>query len=144
MTNYKKDVFILQENKKYYKNNFDCIRLIKKIENNKVYYECVNGALSKIPERRHNSCSIKAFQKWAGGEFIGDKYPISGECVKFKIWLILSVSGEKLLKCSDKRAKYYIKKDLVKIIDAYTLQFIDDSKEKRLKELFGEGLSDFF
>jgi len=85
------------------------------------------------------------------GNFVGrqeieerDNYSDLDGCKIFATFLVLDTRGEPLLRCSQKRAAFYLKKGFARPLRDGVLQFTDDQTEKRMRELYEGPFSQFF
>jgi hypothetical protein len=63
---------------------------------------------------------------------------------QFDTFLVLSTEGKPLLRCSQKRARFYLKKGFARPVEDGVLQFTDATTEKTLAELYSGEFSEFF
>jgi hypothetical protein len=112
------------------------------IDQGRVEYRVLHGpARKKTPL---NCCSLKKFLVWAQGEFVGEDYAQLDGAKRYTTALVLNVAGQALFRCSERRAAFYLRKGFAVRVDEGTLRLIDDTTEKKLAELYQEGLSPFF
>lgn len=57
---------------------------------------------------------------------------------------VLDTSGEPLLRCSAKRAAFYLRKRFAREVEPGVLQFTDSQTEERLRALYAGGFTAFF
>jgi hypothetical protein len=134
----------IEVGKKYYHKRGVCgtVRLVLAIHDGKVDYQVLHGpALKKTP---FNTCSLKSFGLWAEGEFEGEDYHRLDGARLHGTFLVQSVAGKPLLRCSARRGRFYLKKGFAVQVDEETLRFIDDTTEKKLAYLYDGDLSPFF
>lgn len=121
------------------------IRKITKIEDGIVYYDYLHGPHKKMIVGK---TKLRKFVSWATSEI--SEEAVESEYKKYcgaklhEPHLMLSVNGEPLFKCSPKKARYYLKKNLAVSINEKTHQLITDKVEERLEYLYGDVLSPFF
>jgi hypothetical protein len=65
-------------------------------------------------------------------------------CKIFQTFLVLGVAGDPLFRCSEKRARHYLKKGYARLVAADVLQLTNDVTEKRLNLLYQGQFSEFF
>jgi len=63
---------------------------------------------------------------------------------QFDTFLVLSTEGQPLLRCSQKRADFYLKKGFARPLTEGVLQFTDDTTERTLANLYLGKFSQFF
>ena len=63
---------------------------------------------------------------------------------KFDTFRVLDTKGEPILRCSAKRAAFYLRKGFAKEVEPGVLQFTDPKTEERLRELYAGGFTEFF
>jgi len=119
------------------------VRRVRAVENGKVHYEVLHGPAS-LRRNRIGSCNLRSFLQHSRQiEEQADYSHLDGAC-RFDTFLVLSTSGASLLRCSQKRARFYLKKGFVRQVSSGVLQFTDDSTEKKLAELYLGEFSEFF
>jgi hypothetical protein len=134
----------IEVGKKYYRKRSVCgtVRQVLGICDTRVDYRVLHGpALERKP---FNSCGLHHFKQWADGEFIGDDYRRLDGAMLHRTYIVQNVAGEPIFRCGLRRKRFYLKKGFAIQLDDDTLRFIDDTTERKLKELYAEGLSPFF
>src|SRR5262249_59973248 len=107
-----------------------------------VDYQVVHGprrALSQGTGR----CKAHNFKGWEQTEERDDYSHLDG-CKRFATFLVLDTRGEPILRCSQKRAAFYLKKGYVQPAGDGVLQFTDDQTERRLRALYPAAFSEVF
>src|SRR5262249_54347453 len=134
----------IQPGKKYYQKRGLCgtVREVLAIHGGQVEYRVLHGpALKRTPR---NTCSLRNFVQWADGEFEGEDYHRLDGAKLHRTYLVQSVAGEPIFRCSARRGRFYLKKGYARKVDDETLRFTDDTTEKKLAHLYGGKLSPFF
>jgi hypothetical protein len=134
----------IEVGKKYYRKRGVCgaVRLVLAVEGDRVRYRVLHGpALKRQPD---NACSLKNFAAWADGAFEGEDYHRLDGAKRFGTFLVQSVAGRPIFRCSDRRGRFYLRKGYAVKVDEGTLRFIDDTTEKKLAYLYDGELSAFF
>lgn len=98
------------------------------------------GALKKKGYR----CKEKNFHWHVVPDDWGDDYSKLDGCRIFPTYMVLGHKGDPIFRCSEKRAKHYLKKGFVFQVDENTLQFTNDTTEKVLEKLYEGKFSEFF
>lgn len=134
----------LEVGKKYYQKRGLCgaVRLVLALTEDRVEYEVLHGVALKKTTR--GQCSRKKFLAWTDGEFTGDDYVRLDGAKHYATVLVHNVAGEPLFRCSERRARVYIRKGYAIQVDADTLQLIDPTTERKLADLYPGQLSPFF
>jgi 5-methylcytosine-specific restriction endonuclease McrA len=88
-------------------------------------------------------CKVRNFTGWQEVAERADYTDLDG-CKVFATFLALDTRGEPLLRCSQKRADFYLRKGFARPVREGVLQFTDDQTETRLRELYGGPFSQFF
>ena len=108
-----------------------------------VEYEMLHGPKKTLRNGR-GRCKRHNFERnWQPVEEQSDYSNLDG-AVLLATYIVLDTHGTPILRCSQKRAEFYIRREFVKIIDDATLQFTDSQTEDRLKELYLGEFSQFF
>jgi hypothetical protein len=119
------------------------VRRVRAVENGKVDYELLYGPAS-ARRKPAGVCSLRSFVQHARPiEEQADYAQLDG-ARRFDTFLVLTTRGEPLLRCSQKRARFYLKKGYVRPVSDGVLQFTDDTTEKTLAELYQGEFSAFF
>lgn len=134
----------LQVGKKYYQKRKLCgaVRRVLALRDGVVEYEVLHGPARKKTPR--GSCGLKRFLAWTDGEFEGEDYARLDGARPYRTLLVLNVAGEPLFRCSERRARFYLRKGFAVAVDEEILRLIDDTTEKKLAELYAGQLSPFF
>lgn len=119
------------------------VRRVRAVEDGKVQYEVLHGPASL---RKHmvGSCKIRSFLRQARQIEEQEDYSYLDGAKQFATFVVLTTQGDPLLRCSQKRANFYLKKGYVRQVTEGVLQFTDDTTEKTLQELYGGEFSEFF
>lgn len=90
-------------------------------------------------------CKVKNFTS-AGWEPTEERDDYSGldGATKFDTFRVLDTKGEPILRCSAKRAAFYVRKGYAREVEPNVLQFTDPQTEDRLRELYLGGFTEFF
>lgn len=90
-------------------------------------------------------CKLKNFAAagWQPTDERGDYAHLDG-ATKFSTYVVLDTKGEPILRCSAKRAAFYLRKGFAKELSAGVLQFTDPQTEERLRVLYLGGFTEFF
>lgn len=119
------------------------VRKVLRIEDNIVHYEVLHGPQKN--KQQFNHCSLRSFRQWSSGEIKEkDNYQYLDGAILWRTFIVQNTKGEPILRCSDRRAKFYLRKGYATVIDEDTLRFTNDQTENKLKKLYGEDLSPFF
>ena len=73
-----------------------------------------------------------------------DDYSHLDGATKFTTYRVLDTKGEPILRCSAKRAAFYLRKGFAREVSPGVLQFIDPQTEERLRVLYAGGFTEFF
>ena len=73
-----------------------------------------------------------------------DSYTHLDGAARHTTFRVLDTKGEPLLRCSAKRAAFYLRKGYAREAGPGVLQFLDPRTEERLRELYLGGFSEFF
>jgi 5-methylcytosine-specific restriction endonuclease McrA len=134
----------IEEGKKYYHKRGPraVVREVLAVDGGQVAYRVLHGpALKRQP---HGRCGLRRFERWADGEFAGDDYARLDGAVLRKTFVVLSVAGQPIFRCSQRRADFYLRKGYARQADAGTLRMVDDQTERKLQELYRGQFSEFF
>jgi len=90
-------------------------------------------------------CKVKNFAAagWKPTDEREDYSHLDG-ATRFATYQVLDTHGEPILRCSAKRAAFYLRKKLVREVSSGVLQFTDPQTEDRLRELYLGEFSEFF
>jgi 5-methylcytosine-specific restriction endonuclease McrA len=90
-------------------------------------------------------CKAKNFTAtgWALTDERDDYTHLDG-ATRFSTYVVLDTKGEPILRCSAKRAAFYLRKGFAREQSPGVLQFIDPQTEERLKVLYLGGFTEFF
>jgi hypothetical protein len=119
------------------------VRRVRAVENGKVHYEVLHGPAS-FRRNRLGSCTIRSFVKDAWQIEEQSDYSHLDGTKQFATVLVLTTQGDPLLRCSQKRADFYLKKGYARQVSEGVLQFTDSTTEKTLVELYLGEFSTFF
>jgi hypothetical protein len=119
------------------------VRRVRAVVDGKVHYEVLHGPAS-VRRNAVGSCNLRSFVQHAHLIEEQADYAHLDGARRFDTFLVLSTGGEPLLRCSQKRARFYLKKGYVRPVSDGVLQFTDDTTEKTLSELYLGRFSEFF
>lgn len=90
-------------------------------------------------------CKVKNFAA-AGWELTAerDDYSDLDGATLFSTYLVQDTGGNPILRCSEKRARFYLRKGYVREVASGVLQFTDRQTEDRLAGLYAGKFSEFF
>jgi hypothetical protein len=88
-------------------------------------------------------CKTKNFHDFAPTDERDDYSHLEG-CKIEATFLVLDTRGEPILRCSRKRADFYLRKGFAQSVGEGVLQFTDDRTEKTLRALYADEFSAFF
>ncbi len=90
-------------------------------------------------------CKVKNFLStgWMPTEERDDYTHLDG-ATKFTTFQVLDTKGEPILRCSAKRAAFYLRKGFAREVSANVLQFIDPQTEEKLRVLYLGRFTEFF
>jgi len=138
---------LIEPNKCYMRRNhfgYVTVRKVISIINGLVHYNILCG--SKVKDDPFgNKCKLKNFKKWLTAEIeeLPDYSHLTGAKIE-KNYLVKSSDGIDICVCTEKRVNKYIEKGHAKLIDENTIQFTNSIFENKVKEIYGNNLSDFF
>jgi hypothetical protein len=119
------------------------VRHVREVEGGKVHYEVLHGP-ANLRRKRVGACSVRSFVKHSRQiEAQADYTHLDGARL-FATFLVLTTRGAPLLRCSQKRARFYLRKGYARQVSDGVLQFTDDSTETTLAELYCGEFSEFF
>jgi hypothetical protein len=107
-----------------------------------VEYEVIHGPKRALALRT-GRCKARNFAAWEPIKERDDYSHLDG-CKLQATFVVLDTGGTPILRCSQKRARFYLKKGLVRPAGEGTLQFVDDQTERRLRDLYSDSFSEFF
>jgi hypothetical protein len=119
------------------------VRRVRAVENGKVYYEVLHGPAS-LRRKPLGWCNVRSFVQHAEQIEEQPDYSHLDGAKQFDTFLVLSTHGQPLLRCSQKRADFYLKKGFARRVESDVLQFTDATTEKTLAELYLGEFSKFF
>jgi hypothetical protein len=119
------------------------VRRVRAVTDGKVHYEVLHGPAS-LRRHRLGVCSLRSFLQHSRPIEEQADYSHLDGARQFATFLVLTTRGHPLLRCSQKRARFYLKKGYVRQVDEGVLQFTDDTTEKTLEELYLGEFSEFF
>ena len=116
---------------------------VRAVDNGKVQYEVLQVPAS-LRRKPLGTCNVRSFIQQA--ELIQEQLDYShlDGAKQFDTFLVLSTQGEPLLRCSRKRADFYLKKGFARPVNDGVLQFTDATTEKTLGALYLGEFSKFF
>lgn len=126
------------------------VRKVLGVTETKVDYVTLHGPILNKPHRgssgtKYGSCSIRGFKRWAQDEIEeAESYKHLDGATILPTFIVLSTKGDPILRCGYKRAQFYLRKGYAKIVSPGVLQYTNDVTEKRLAELYGPELTEFF
>ena len=90
-------------------------------------------------------CKIKNFGAagWEPTDERADYTHLDG-ATRYETFRVLDTKGDPILRCSAKRAAFYLRKGYARAIAPNVLQFLDPQTEDRLRELYLGGFTEFF
>jgi hypothetical protein len=119
------------------------VRRVRAVEEGKVHYEVVHGP-SSFRRKPLGMCNLRSFVQDARPIEAQPDYSHLDGAKQFDTFLVLSTEGKPLLRCSQKRADFYLKRGFARIVSDDVLQFTDVTTEKTLGELYLGEFSKFF
>jgi hypothetical protein len=120
------------------------VRKVISIDRDKVRYEFMSGPNSRKGRNKFNECGLRSFAGWADSEIEEkDDYSYLKGFQHRKKYIVLSVHGYELLKCQEKKIKFYLRKEVIKQVDTEIYQFTTDEIEKRILEMCAGNLPEF-
>jgi hypothetical protein len=130
--------------KRYYRKRGVCgtVREVLAVRDGQVDYQVLHGPALKRQPR--GTCGLKSFALWANGEFHGDDFRRLDGARLHGTFVVQSVAGTPIFRCSARRGKFYLRKGYAVQVDEQTLRFTDDTTEKKLAYLYDGKLSPFF
>lgn len=119
------------------------VRQVRAVENGKVYYEVLHGPAS-CRRKPLGSCNVRSFVQHARQIEEQADYTHLDGAEQYDTFLVLSTEGKPLLRCSLKRADFYLKRGYARPLSDGVLQFTDTTTECTLAELYDGKFSQFF
>lgn len=119
------------------------VRRVRAVEDGKVHYEVLHGPAS-LRRKPLRSCNVRSFIQHARPIEEQPDYANLDGARQIATFLVLSTTGQPLLRCSEKRADFYLKKGFAQPVSEGILRFTDDTTEKTLRELYNGEFSEFF
>ena len=119
------------------------VRRVRAVENGKVLYEVLHGPTS-CRRKPLGSCNIRSFVQHAQRIEEQPDYSHLDGAKQFDTFLVLNTQGVPLLRCSQKRADFYLKKGFARRVEDGVLQFTDSTTEETLADLYLGKFSQFF
>lgn len=119
------------------------VRRVRAVEHGKVHYEVLHGPAG-LRRKPLGTCNVRSFVQDA--QQIEDRadYSHLDGAKQFDTCLVLSTGGEPLLRCSQKRAEFYLKRGFARPVSEGVMQFTDAATENTLAELYLGEFSQFF
>src|SRR5437588_2752425 len=119
------------------------VRRVRAVAGGTVHYEVLHGPAS-LRRNRLGACNLRSFLRHARRVEEQADYSHLDGARRFDTFLVLTTGGGPLLRCSRKRANFYLKKGYVREVSGGVLQFTDDTTETTLAELYLGQFSAFF
>jgi len=126
------------------------VRKVLGINDTKVEYVTLHGPILNKVHRgssgtKYGCVSMRSFRRWAHYEVEEreDYKHLDGATI-LPTFLVLSTQGVPILRCGYKRAQFYLRKGYATLVSDGVLQYTNDTTEKRLVELYGPELTEFF
>jgi hypothetical protein len=119
------------------------VRRVRAVEGGKVRYEVLHGPAS-LRRDVLGSCNLRSFLRHSRRIEEQADYSHLDGARRFDTFLVLTTGGEPLLRCSQKRARFYLKKGFARQVADGVLQFTDDTTERTLGELYLGQFGAFF
>ena len=125
----------------YYHRTFGhaAVRKIIEIKDNKVHYQRLRGsAIKKIGE--FGVCSIFSFRNWVHGE-VNEKanFEALDGADLHPTYIVQNSKGEAIMRCTDRKAKWYTKKGYATLVDIATIRFVEGcTSEQMLLGIYGD------
>ena len=119
------------------------VRRVLAVADGRVHYEVLHGP----PSARRGTagaCNLRSFLRHAVRIEAQEDYSLLDGASKFATFLVLGTRGQELLRCSQKRASFYLRKGYARVVRPGVLQFTDDATERHLEELYLGDFSEFF
>ena len=116
------------------------VRRVRAVENGKVHYEVLHGPASSR-RKPLGSCNVRSFVQHAQQIEEQPDYSHLDGAKQFNTFLVLSTQGEPLLRCSQKRADFYLKKGFARSVDGRRVAIHRRKQRKRPWRTFTLGNS---
>jgi hypothetical protein len=119
------------------------VRRVRAVVGEVVHYEVLHGPAAL---RRHplGSCRLRSFVRHSRRIEEQDNYSHLDGADLHDTFLVLSTAGEPLLRCSQKRARFYLRKGHAREVSDRVLQFTEGRTEATLSVLYRGQFSEFF
>lgn len=134
-------------NKCYYHKNgvIACVRKVIDIVDGRVNYIALHGPVVKKGFSNRFQTSLRGFKRWAQKEIeeLDDYRHLDGATIH-PTFIVLDTKSNVIFRCSQKRAKFYLKKGYANLVNSDTIQLTNDVTEKRLSQLYDGEFSEFF
>ncbi len=119
------------------------VRKVERLDAADVAYQVLAGSQRK--RGSHQRTRLKKFARWAEGEVeeLPDYRHLHG-CKQFATFVMRNTRGEPILRCDERKARFYLRKGYAVAVEPGVLQYTDARTEKRLEELYRGEFSDFF
>ena len=119
------------------------VRRVRAVENGKVLYEVLHGPAS-CRRKPLGSCNVRSFVQHAQQIEEQADYSHLDGAKQFDTFLVLSTKGEPLLRCSQKRADFYLKKGFARPVDGRRFAVHRHDHGETLADLYLGEFSQFF
>ncbi len=109
-----------------------------------VQYRVLHGP-GALLRKKVDRCKRKNFAAagWQECRRRADYHHLDG-CKLFRTFVVLGVAGQPIFRCSEKRARHYLKKGYAREASDGVLQLTNDVTEKRLERLYEGQFTEFF
>src|SRR5215207_5634765 len=107
------------------------VRRVRAVEKGTVHYQVLHGPAS-LRRNPAGSCTLRTFLKHARQVHEQADYSHLDGAERFDTFLVLSTTGEPLLRCSQKRAKFYLKKGYARPVSDGVFYNDTETTEKML------------
>lgn len=107
-----------------------------------VEYDVLHGPRQLLRAGR-GRCKARNFAGWQPCPESDDYSHLDG-CKIFATFLMLDTSGEPIVRCGEKRARFYLRKGFAEVVSDGVLRFTDAQTERQLRQTHAEGFSAFF
>jgi hypothetical protein len=119
------------------------VRRVLSVEAGLVYFEVLHGPAGLL-RNRLGSVSVRAFLRHSQPIREQSDYSHLDGARRFDTFLVLDTAGKPLLRCSQKRADFYLRKGYARQLSPELLQFTDARTEQTLAKLYQGSFSAFF